>query len=99
MLLRLSVKTGDGMDLLRQKIRNHAGEPGENALTLVRHMRLAEAAASSLRQAAWAMREKMPLDLCAVDLNDALAALGDITGENISEALLDAVFSSFCVGK
>ena len=99
MLLRLSVKTGEGMDLLRQKIRNHAGEPGENALTLVRHMRLAEAAASSLRQAARAMREKMPLDLCAVDLNDALAALGDITGENISEALLDAVFSSFCVGK
>lgn len=99
MLLRVSAKTGEGMDILRQHIRAFAGDPGENALTLARHMRLAEAAANSLRQAAQAMREKMPLDLCAVDLNDALAALGDITGENISEALLDAVFSSFCVGK
>ena len=45
------------------------------------------------------MEEGLPLDLCAVDLNEALAALGQITGDNISESLLDEVFSAFCVGK
>ena len=45
------------------------------------------------------MADGLPLDLCAVDLNDALAALGQITGDNFSEALLDEVFSTFCVGK
>jgi len=41
----------------------------------------------------------VPLDLCAVDLNEALAALGRITGENVNDQLLDEVFASFCVGK
>jgi tRNA modification GTPase len=41
----------------------------------------------------------LPLDICAVDLNDALASLGRITGDNYSEELLDEVFSAFCVGK
>ena len=98
-LLRVSAVTGEGMQALRAAIRERAGEPGENALTLARHLRLARSAAESLRGAAGAMRDEVPLDLCAVDLNDALAALGEITGENVDEALLDEVFSSFCVGK
>jgi tRNA modification GTPase len=98
-VLRVSAVTGEGMDSLRAAIRERAGNPGENALTLARHMRLARQAATSLRQAASAMEAWVPLDLCAVDLNDALAALGQITGENVDEALLDEVFASFCVGK
>ncbi|MGI6689001.1 MAG: tRNA uridine-5-carboxymethylaminomethyl(34) synthesis GTPase MnmE [Christensenellales bacterium] len=98
-LLRISAVTGEGMAQLRSAIRERAGNPGENALTLTRHLRLARRAAESLRSAAGAMQEAVPLDLCAVDLNDALAALGQITGENVDEALLDEVFSSFCVGK
>ena len=62
-------------------------------------MSLARRAAEALRRAASAMEEGLPLDLCAVDLNEALADLGEITGDNFSEKLLDEVFSSFCVGK
>ena len=98
-VLRVSALTGEGMAALRGRIRACAGSPGENALTLARHLRLARSAACSLWGAAEAMRAQVPLDLCAVDLNEALAALGRITGENVDEALLDEVFSSFCVGK
>ena len=98
-LLRISAVTGEGMQALRAAIREKAGEPGGNALTLTRHLRLARRAAESLRSAASAMGEEVPIDLCAVDLNEALAALGEITGENVDEALLDEVFASFCVGK
>ncbi len=76
-----------------------AGNPGENALTPARHLRLARATAASLRQGAAAMQEGVPLDLCMVDLNEALHSLGQITGDNVSETLLDEVFASFCVGK
>lgn len=97
--LTLSTLAGTGLDLLRQRLRAAAGNPGENALSLARHMALARQAAEALQRAAQAMEEGLPLDLCAVDLNEALAALGQITGDNISESLLDEVFSAFCVGK
>lgn len=97
--MTLSTLSGTGLDALRQRLRAAAGNPGENALTLARHMVLARQSSQALRRAAQAMEEGLPLDLCAVDLNEALAALGQITGENFSEALLDEVFSTFCVGK
>lgn len=98
-VLQVSAQTGEGLDALRQRLRAAAGQPGQSALTLRRHMDLALQAAASLLRAAAAMREGLPLDLVAVDLQEALAALGQITGDNFSEALLDAVFASFCVGK
>ena len=41
----------------------------------------------------------MELDLIAVDLQRALAALGEITGETLNEQVIDEVFARFCVGK
>ena len=97
--ISLSTRTGKGLDALRSALMEQAGEPGDGALSGARHMRLAREAAGNLLSAARALRGGLPLDLCAVDLNAALAALGGITGDNVSEALLDEVFSSFCVGK
>lgn len=97
--LRLSALTGEGLERLKRRIREFAGQPGQTALTSSRHMALARASADALIRAAEAMRQELPLDLVAVDLNEALAALGEITGDNFSERLLDEVFSAFCVGK
>ena len=40
-----------------------------------------------------------PLDFAVVDATDALRALGEITGEDAAETVVDAVFANFCVGK
>lgn len=97
--IRISAKTGEGLAQLKQAIAGFAGHPGEGALTNARHMQLARRAAGSLRQAAEAMRRAEPLDLCAVDLHEALYTLGEVTGDQVSQDLLDRVFSQFCVGK
>lgn len=97
--IRISAKTGEGLAELRQAIAAAAGQPGEGALSNARHMQLARRAADSLHQAAEAMRQGAPLDLCAVDLHEALYTLGEVTGDQVSQELLDRVFSRFCVGK
>lgn len=67
-------------------------------LTQPRHLTAARRAAAHLRQAADAM-QTASVDLAAIDLQSAQLALAEITGDQVEERLLDAVFSTFCVGK
>jgi tRNA modification GTPase len=59
----------------------------------------ANAALQALRHARDTLDEGEPVDLIARDLNDALAALRKITGEEATEEVLDGIFSRFCIGK
>ena len=97
--LRVSARTGDGIDSLRDMLSQKARVRGDMPLTSARHMQLARQAAAQLQGAADALTAGMALDLAAIDLHAALDTLGGITGERVDEKLLDSVFSQFCVGK
>jgi tRNA modification GTPase len=65
----------------------------------VRHRDALRRAAEALATAADALAGGIPPDLVALDLRDALAALGEITGETATADLLDRIFAEFCIGK
>ncbi len=53
----------------------------------------------SLQQVQETISEKLPLDFWSIDLRGAIQALGEITGEEVTESVLDRIFSRFCIGK
>ena len=95
----VSARTGEGIQELEKRVAAFGAGAGESALTQQRHMRLARQAAASLRAAADACARGEAVDLAVIDLQDALAALGRVTGEQVDEKLIDDIFSRFCVGK
>lgn len=97
--LYLSTVTGAGLEELEKRVAAFGAGAGESALTQARHMALARQAAASLRAAADACAQTGAIDVAAVDLHEALAALGRVTGEQVDERLIDDIFSRFCVGK
>ncbi|BAT51808.1 tRNA modification GTPase TrmE [Nostoc sp. NIES-3756] len=53
----------------------------------------------SLEQVQATITQQLPLDFWTIDLRGAIHALGEITGEEVTESVLDRIFSRFCIGK
>ena len=92
---------GEGMEALRDALTAFVPADGaeSSALSQARHVEAAGRARAALCDAVTAIEDGMPLDVAAVDLSAALDALGEITGETMSERVIDEVFTKFCVGK
>ena len=92
---------GEGLDALRALILSFAPDAAQesSALSQARHAEAALRVCDALTDAMRAIDDGMPLDVCAVDLSAALDALGEITGETMSEEVIAQVFARFCVGK
>jgi tRNA modification GTPase len=101
-LVRLSAKTGDGLDELRTQIRRLAGykDLGEQTVTARRRhvdaMRRAHAHFVAGRKA---LAEERAGEVFAEELRLAHQALGEITGATSSDDLLGMIFTEFCIGK
>jgi len=101
----VSAKEGRGMEALSRRIietvLDGAGtvDAGEPIIDSLRQKRLLERARQGIEDFRRGLREDQPLDVLAVDLKEALDALGEITGEVTSQDILNQIFSRFCVGK
>ena len=99
---RLSALTGEGRDALVALLLERCGAGPLEGLQVALNARqrdLAAAAAGSLQRSLEAAEQQLPWDFWTIDLRSAVRSLGEITGEEVSEAVLDRVFSRFCIGK
>ncbi len=102
-VLTVSAVTGEGVDELRRRIRQQlvGKDFGEHPVlvTRLRHKTALEKAGQFLKNVEEGLENNLSEDLLAIDLRAALEALGEITGRTVSEEIINAIFSQFCVGK
>ena len=93
-----------GIETLEQAIleKVQAGKVYSADMDLAINQRQAAAltlAQTSLEQMQATIDQQLPLDFWTIDLRGAIQALGEITGEEVTESVLDRIFSRFCIGK
>lgn len=100
-ICEISAQTGQGMAALIDEItrRITADDEQDGLLMVQRHIELAQQAADQLQSAIDAIQSGMSLDTAAIDLRGAMATLGHITGQDVTEEVIDSIFANFCVGK
>jgi tRNA modification GTPase len=101
-VVSVSALRGDGLAELEALLADRAlgglalAEPG---VTNPRHQEALRRAQGALQAALEALAAGLPSDVLAAEVATAVIALGEITGENATEDLLDTIFSRFCIGK
>jgi tRNA modification GTPase len=100
----VSSKTAEGLDSLRSGISTFLVEDYSSAdetvmLTERRHFQALQCSLEPIDKALVVCRDVSHLELLAFDIREALYFLGQISGETTTEAVLDDVFSGFCIGK
>ncbi len=102
-VVEVSATTGLGLGGLQEALGRLSGAtegaaPLAAAVANPRHVEALERARAALERAAGAARELRPGEIVALELREALACLGEVTGRTLGEDLLERFFSRFCVG-
>jgi len=102
--VRVSAKTGAGFDELQESLRafvlaQKSDLADDLILTSARQFDMVTKTLQSLIRARASLESGVPHEMVLLDLYDALASIGDLTGEVVTDDILGKIFSSFCVGK
>ena len=100
--VHLSAVTGVGEAQLVQALLERCGALSDGSLLLALNQRqadLARVAAAALDRSEQVAADGLPWDFWTIDLREAIHSLGEITGEELTESVLDRIFSRFCIGK
>lgn len=104
MIIATSILQRQGINTLKEKIKElvFRGEiviEQDGMLTNVRHKDALVRAIASSEDAIASIDQELPLDILETDFKNCWDSLGEITGESVSEDLLDTIFKNFCIGK
>jgi len=103
-MIRISAKNKTGIETLETEVKRLFIDEkliGDQAIILsnVRHIGKLKEAKKALQDAIKGAKSEFPVDMVEIDLRHAWDALGEITGENGTDALISTLFSKFCLGK
>lgn len=103
-IVKISTKTKEGIDELYNKISEiyklkEIANDGELIVSNNRHKKLIRNAKANLEMAKQTIVDKMPIDIISGNLKEIIEELGKITGETVTEDVINEIFSKFCLGK
>ena len=103
-IIAISAKEKIGIEELYQEMinlfsLNQIQVQDEALITNVRHKNAITEARKAIEKALETIQKGLPIDLIAIPVKEALEAIGEITGENASEAIVEEIFARFCLGK
>lgn len=103
-IIKMSALKNIGIDKLYEKITemfnlNEINLDNENVITNVRQKNLITKAIENVKKAKETIEQKMPIDIVAIFIKDILEDLGKITGEVVTEDIIEEIFVNFCLGK
>jgi tRNA modification GTPase len=103
-VIEISALKKQGIDELYNKIvemysLEKINLDNEVTITNVRHKNAISKAIANTRKAKETLESSMPIDIIAIYIKDILADLGTITGDEVTEDIINEIFAKFCLGK
>ena len=103
-VLKISALNGNGLEKLYSVITkmfslDEINIDNDVIITNLRHKNLISKAIENVKKARDTVNENMPIDIIAIFIKDILEDLGNITGEFVTDDIINEIFSKFCLGK
>ena len=103
-IVMISAKENKGIEELLDKITNDyitnkVDSKSEIVITNIRHKDAIDKTIYSLKNVINAAKSGVPLDMISIDIQNSISYLGEILGDNVSEDIINGIFSKFCLGK
>ena len=103
-ILKISALNKTGIDELYEKISelfnlNEINLDNDILITNVRHKNIISKSLENVKKANEALNINMPIDIITIYIKEILEDLGEITGEVVTEDIINEIFSKFCLGK
>ncbi len=103
-IIKISALNGDGLEKLYSLISKmfsleEINVDNDVIITNLRHKNLISKAIENVKKAKDTVEKNMPIDIIAIFVKDILEDLGNITGEIVTDDIINEIFSKFCLGK
>lgn len=103
-IIKMSALNRIGIENLYEKITemfnlSEINVDNEIVITNIRHKNLITKAIENVKKTKETIKNEMPLDIVAIFIKDILEDLGNITGEVVTEDIINEIFAKFCLGK
>lgn len=103
-IIKISALNNIGIEGLQKEIiklfnLDEINLDNEVVITNIRHKNLISKAIENVKKAKETTNDKMPLDIIAIFIKNILEDLGEITGEIVTDDIIDEIFAKFCLGK
>ncbi len=103
-IIKISALNKTGIDLLYEKISNmfnlnEINLDNDILITNIRHKNIISKSLDNVKKSKEALEMNLPIDIITIYIKNILEDLGEITGEVVTEDIINEIFSKFCLGK